>query len=196
MRRVLLSRFVFGLGVMLPLLPAKGSAEFVIQFTDGRQVTVGQYVQEGETVKIYTSHGVIGFRKKDIRSIAEIDASRSMGTPLENQIGQSAAIAPNSRSDSLEKPQRENLRSRKIEGQETEPGKAADDIERMDEEYQSVTRRLNEVWEKHLRDVDSGASADILAQNRRELDELNLERHKLIKAARQASPDDLPTWAR
>ena len=46
-----------------------------------------------------------------------------------------------------------------------------------------------------MSDMDSGASEEVVAEDRRRLDELNQERHKLIKAARQASPDDPPDWA-
>ena len=67
--------------------------------------------------------------------------------------------------------------------------------EHVDEQYQDVDQQINAAWKKHVSDMDSEASEEVLAEDRRRLDELNQDRHKLIKAARQASPDDPPDWA-
>ena len=59
-------RAILGWGLSLLLLPVKAWADFVIEFTAGRQVTVRRYVDEGQTIKVYTPQGTIGFRKDDI----------------------------------------------------------------------------------------------------------------------------------
>lgn len=196
----ILYRTVLGFGILLPLLPFQAKADFVIQFTDNRQVTVGRYVEEGKTVKVYTPHGTIGFPKADIERISAVPAGQGMRTRLE-MVSARATVPAQAFSPGRSARQKITRKAGKADraGQKNttpEPTFTAADIERLDTQYADVAQQLRELWEKDLQDVEAGYPEEILLENRRQMNELNKERHALIRTMREASPDDLPRWAR
>ncbi len=74
-------------------------------------------------------------------------------------------------------------------------GASTTTLEKLAGEYQGVEQEFDRLWEKHLQDVDFGASEEVLAENRNRLNQLSNERHKLVEEARRVAPDDLPAWA-
>jgi hypothetical protein len=193
-------RAMLVLGVSLALLPVSTRADFIIEFTDGRQVTVGRYVDEGQTIKIYTPQGAIAFRKDDVKRITEVGANQSANTRLEAATARPSAPAQASALGPSDGKEAAKASGKAIEtGQEKTAagGKATEaERERIEEQYQDVSQRYNEIWKKHSQDFRSGASDEVLTENRRVLLELDQERKALKKEARQrVAPDDLPTWA-
>jgi hypothetical protein len=176
----------FSSGFFLVVL-TQARADFVIKFTDGGQVTVHRYVEEGQSIKVYTPQGTISFRKDEVERITEVDAGKSMSTPLEavSTVSTSSTDAKDS--------------NKTIKPEEGKTAGASDTssaaIERIDGQYQEVEQEFNKLWEKHVQDVDSGASEEVLSENRDKLNQLSNERHKLVEDARRAVPDELPAWA-
>lgn len=182
------SLFLLSFGTVLPLaVPTQARADFIIKFTDSGQVIVRRYVEEGQTIKVYTPQGTISFRKDDVTDITEMDASQSMSTPLEFVLTASPSSTGAEDFDKTTKPEGGNTTGTTDTSTTT--------LERLDGEYQEVKQEFDRLWEKHLQDVDSGASEEMLAENRNRLTQLSNERHKLVKDARQVAPDNLPTWA-
>ena len=91
MDKRLFSHLILGFSLLLSLLPIKTWADFIIEFTDGHQVTVGRYVDEGQTIKIYTPQGTIGFRKADVKRITEVGANQSASRRLETVTNRSSS---------------------------------------------------------------------------------------------------------
>jgi len=199
MDKKLFSHLILGFGLLLSLLPIKAWADFTIEFTDGHQVTVGRYVDEGQTIKIYTPQGTIGFRKADVKRITEVDANQSASRRLETVTNRSSSPTQASVQDPSEGKETAEASGKTNEpGQEkaaAEGGATEAEREHVNEQYQDVDQQIDAAWKKHVSDMDSGASEEVLTEDRQRLDELNQERHNLIKAARQASPDDPPGWA-
>jgi hypothetical protein len=81
--------------------------------------------------------------------------------------------------------------------EETPVADKADEANRegLNEKYQDVAKQLDATWEKHMQDVELGASDEVLEENRHKMNELNSQRYEIIKAARQGSQEDLPDWA-
>ncbi len=199
MDKRLSSRAMLGFSMSLVLLPFSAWADFIIEFTDGRQVTVSRYVDEGQTIKIYAPQGAIGFRKDNVRRITEVGANQSINTPLETVSIQSALPAPASTLDPSHGKEKADLgiATEAGKGKTAEAGKATEaEREHLEARYQDIAQQFDKIWEKHLQDVNSGASEEVLAENRRRLTELDQERRKLIEhASRRVNPDDLPAWA-
>ncbi len=74
-KRLFLSRVLLGLWGILFLSLATAHAQFLIEFTDGRQMTVRSYKEEGEKVKVYTPSGSFAFRKGDVKQIVALSQS-------------------------------------------------------------------------------------------------------------------------
>jgi hypothetical protein len=186
----------FSSGLSLVVL-TQARADFIIKFTDGGQVTVRHYVEEGQTIKIYTPHGTISFRKDEVARIIEADASQGMSTPLETVSAVSTSSAESTPAPSGSQNMTDSDKTAKPDGGNTTGTTDASltTMARLDSEYQGVEQEINKLWEKHLQDVDSGASEEVLAENRNRLNHLSNERHKVVDDARRAVPDDLPTWA-
>jgi hypothetical protein len=87
-------RTIFGFSASLVLLPVGGQADVVIKFTDGHQVTVDRYVDEGSTIKVYTSLGVVGFRKDEVKWITAADAGQNMHMQLKKLHTQDPLSTP------------------------------------------------------------------------------------------------------
>lgn len=182
------SLFLLSFGTVLPLaVPTQARADFIIKFTDSGQVIVRRYVEEGQTIKVYTPQGTISFRKDDVTDITEMDASQSMSTPLEFVSTASPSSTGAEDFDKTTKPEEKKTAGTGDTSTNT--------MERIDGQYQEVEQEFNKLWEKHMQDVNSGASEEVLAENRNRLTQLSDEQHKLVKDARQVAPDNLPTWA-
>src|SRR5713226_5529455 len=160
------SLFLLGSGAVLSLaVPIQAQADFIIKFTDGGQVIVHRYAEEGQTIKVYTPQGTISFRKDEVSSIIEMGASQSMSVPLETVSAVSAPSAevsapssPESRkttsSDKTTKPEGGNTTG-------TTTDTSTTTLERLDGEYQEVQQEFNKLWEKHVQDMNSGASEEV-----------------------------------
>ena len=192
---LLLLSFPSGLSLLV-LTPAR--ADFLITFTDGGQVTVHRYVEDGQSINVYTPQGTIRSRKDAVSSITEIGVSQSMAVPLETVSAVSAPAAEVSAPGPAESPKTTNSdKPPKPEGEHpTETASPASaTVERLDGEYQEVQQEFNKLWEKHVQDMNSGASEEVLTENRNRLSQLSDEQHKLVQDARRAVPNNLPTWA-
>jgi hypothetical protein len=193
------SRALLGVSVSLALLPGSTGADFSIEFTDGQRVTVSQYVDEGQTLKIYTPQGAIAFRKDDVKRITEVGITQSTDTPLDTATARPAAPLPVPTSDSsagLEPPPAPD--KAQAAGKERVAGGSPlteADLEGIETHYQDVSRRYSELWQKHRQDFHAGAAAEELAENRRQLLRLDQERKALKEKVRQGRPDELPAWA-
>lgn len=193
------SLFLLSLGTVLSLaVSIQARADFIIKFTDSGQVLVHRYVEEGQTIKVYTSQGTISFRKDDVKQITEVDAGYGMSIPLETI---SVTLSP---SEQASAPTSSGSQGMTDAGKTAKTGKedttgasdtVAAEVERINDRYQEVEQEFNKLWGKHVQDINSGTSEGILADEVRRLDELDRERHKLVKDARRAVPDELPTWA-
>jgi hypothetical protein len=74
------------LGVILLCLRDSADATSVLEFTDGRKITVSNYKEIGQSVRVYTPNGSFSFRKEDIARIINQDPpqpARSVQTPAE-----------------------------------------------------------------------------------------------------------------
>src|SRR5215470_8200235 len=93
MRRKLTYFLIWGCSTALWLLPLRAQADFIIEFLDGRKVTVAHYFEEGQTIKIYTPQGAIGFPKAGVKRIVSVDPNTGAETPLEASLGHHSAAA-------------------------------------------------------------------------------------------------------
>ena len=73
MQRHYLTRIFFFLGALLLLQPLTASAKYLIEFSDGQRMTVSNYEQAGDTVKVHTSLGSFAFRKDDVVHITNLN---------------------------------------------------------------------------------------------------------------------------
>ncbi|MBM4255861.1 MAG: hypothetical protein FJ147_08180 [Deltaproteobacteria bacterium] len=58
------------------LWPVPAHAKFLIEFADGHRMTVNNYEENGNTVKVYTSLGSFAFQKNDIVNITDLDPGK------------------------------------------------------------------------------------------------------------------------
>jgi hypothetical protein len=75
-------QFVAVAAVLLQCVPA--CAEFILEFTDGRKITVSNYKEIDQSIKVYTSNGSFAFRKEDIARIVNVEQEQP--TPPERSI--------------------------------------------------------------------------------------------------------------
>jgi preprotein translocase subunit SecF len=64
---------LFFLGALLLFQPLTASAKYLIEFADGQRMTVSNYEQAGDTVKVHTSLGSFAFRKDDVVHITDLN---------------------------------------------------------------------------------------------------------------------------
>jgi len=69
------------LSALLFLLPAVAYARFDLKFADGHHMTVSNYEENGNTVKVYTSLGSFAFQKNDIVNITDLDPGKKAKKP-------------------------------------------------------------------------------------------------------------------
>jgi hypothetical protein len=74
-------QIILVLSALLLLLPVSAHAKFDIEFSDGHHMTVANYEENGETVKVYTSLGSFAFQKTDIVSITDLDPGKKAKKP-------------------------------------------------------------------------------------------------------------------
>ena len=74
-------RIIFVLSALLLLLPVSAHAKFDIEFSDGHHMTVANYEENGNTVKVYTSLGSFAFQKNDIVNITDLDPGKKAKKP-------------------------------------------------------------------------------------------------------------------
>jgi hypothetical protein len=67
-------------------------AKFILEFTDGRKLTVSNYKEIGQSIRVYTPNGSFAFRKEDIARI--VNAERAQPTPQPTPPERSTIAAP------------------------------------------------------------------------------------------------------
>jgi hypothetical protein len=70
------SRLILAFSVLLSLLPVAVQAQFIIEFTDGNRITVSNYKEEGQKIKIHTSEGWFAFRREDVANIIDLTTGK------------------------------------------------------------------------------------------------------------------------
>ena len=173
--------------------PLRAQADFIIEFLDGRKVTVAHYFEEGETIKIYTPQGAIGFPKAGVKRIVSVDANTGAEIPLEASLGHRPAAA--SASTEEKNPTLEKARTKTGSGEKAGRRDLKAEREELTEQYHDVAKQMETLWGKHLQDVEQGAPIEKLEENRHQLGALNQQRHKLIQSARQGDLEGVPDWA-
>ncbi len=185
---------------MLFLLPLPAWADFIIELRDGRQVIVRHYVEEAETIRIYTAYGTIGFRRVDVKQISQVEGNiRLLLLPLEQEMSRPGVPAQADRTAESEEAQRQAAAEGSAEGQKEGAGKKSlspAEIEQIDQDYQLTDRTYEGLSEKYTQ-AGSGASNEELEEYQRELSALDEERQTLRKKVREeANPQDFPAWMR
>ena len=75
-----LVQFAIVVMVLLVLGRVPAHAAFILEFADGRKITVTNYQEIGPNIKVYTLNGSFAFRKEDIVRIVSTEQQPS--TPL------------------------------------------------------------------------------------------------------------------
>ena len=177
----------------LSLTPLFAQADFIIEFLDGRKVTVAHYFEEGQTIKIYTPQGTIGFPKAGVKRIVSVDENTGAEIPLEASLGHHPAATSSSTEE--KNPTLEKARTKTGPGEKARRKDPKAEREELTEQYHDVAKQMETLWSKHLQDVEHGAPIETLEENRRQLGLLNQQRHKLIQSARQGDLEGVPDWA-
>ena len=81
MRHHIPLRITVVLSALLFLLPVAAHAKFIIEFADGHHMTVANYEENGDTVKVHTSLGSFAFQKNDIVKITDLDPGKKTKKP-------------------------------------------------------------------------------------------------------------------
>jgi hypothetical protein len=92
MNRSRLFLATLGVTALLLLTPVGAKAHFIIEFTDGTNITVSNYREIGQTVKVYTQQGWFAFRKEDIARI--IDTTPKKGTRNQDALAETKLTSP------------------------------------------------------------------------------------------------------
>ena len=66
-------RVTFLLGMLLLFQPPTVFAKYLIEFADGQRMTVSNYEEIGDTLKVHTSLGSFAFRKDDVIHITDLN---------------------------------------------------------------------------------------------------------------------------
>ena len=66
-------RVTFLLGTLLLFHPPTVFAKYLIEFADGQRMTVSNYEEIGDTLKVHTSLGSFAFRKDDVIHITDLN---------------------------------------------------------------------------------------------------------------------------
>ncbi len=186
------------------LFPMSVHAEYVIELANKREVTTRRYVDEGQTIKIYTDYGAISFRKADVRRITQVSADGTLNIPLESIARRSRGPEP---SDSRNPPTNLPAQNKKLKGidtaktgQKKNPAEAhrlsEADLARLDEQYYDVDQRFDTLWQEYRQQVRAKVPAQELAKYNQQLFKLDQTRQALKKKVRrQTDPNTLPVWA-
>src|SRR5262249_366800 len=86
------AQFVIVVLILLVLEHVPAHAAFILEFADGRQMTVANYQEIGPNIKVYTLNGSFAFRKKDIARIVSTEQQPSppLARPMTGPPGPSA----------------------------------------------------------------------------------------------------------
>lgn len=76
MRRHTPLQIIFVLSALLFLSPVFAHAKFIIEFADGHRMTVANYEENGDAIRVHTSLGSFAFQKKDIVKITDLDGGK------------------------------------------------------------------------------------------------------------------------
>ncbi|MGE0826683.1 MAG: hypothetical protein AB7G75_21895 [Candidatus Binatia bacterium] len=71
MRHLLPLRLPLAFSALLCVLPVSVYAKFIVEFSDGHRMTVSNYEERGDMLKVYTSLGSFAFRKDDVVRITK-----------------------------------------------------------------------------------------------------------------------------
>jgi len=74
-------QIILVLSALLLLLPVSAHAKFDLEFVDGHHMTVANYEESGEIVKVHTSLGSFAFQKNDIVKITDLDPGKKAKKP-------------------------------------------------------------------------------------------------------------------
>src|SRR5229473_5604189 len=123
MSRYCSSQLVLALSALLFLLPVAAQAQFIIEFTDGNRITVSNYKEEGQKIKIHTLEGWFAFRKEDVTQIIDLTTGkkvRSLDSPPDTKLA-----APSQTPEKVEhqpaEPEKAPERSKALTKIETRP---------------------------------------------------------------------------
>jgi len=67
---------ILALSALLFLIPVTAHAKFIIEFADGHRMTVSNYEQTEQEVKVYTSLGSFAFRREDVVQIIDMNPGK------------------------------------------------------------------------------------------------------------------------
>lgn len=182
------------------LFPMSVHAEYVIELANKREVTTRRYVDEGQTIKIYTDYGAISFRKADVRRITKVDGDGTLNIPLESIARHSSSPEPSAspklpaRNKKLKGTDTANTGQKKNPAEERRLSEA--DLARLDEQYYDVDQRFDTLWQEYRQQVRARVPAQELAKYNQQLFKLDQTRQTLKKKVRrQTDPNMLPAWA-
>ena len=99
------SRFLLILSALLFLLPVAAQAQFIIEFTDGNRITVSNYKDEGQKIRIHTTEGSFAFRKADVANIIDLTTGkkvRRLDSPPDTKSASPAQIKEQEQSQTAE----------------------------------------------------------------------------------------------
>ncbi len=123
MSRYCSPQLILVFSVLLFLLPAAAQAQFIIEFVDGNRITVANYKEENQKIKIHTSEGWFAFRKEDVTQIIDLTTGkkvRSLDSPPDTKLA-----APSQTSEKVEhqpaEPEKAPERSKALTKIETRP---------------------------------------------------------------------------
>jgi hypothetical protein len=97
MSRYCSSRLVLALSALLFLLPVAAQAQFII--------TVSNYKEEGQKIKIHTSEGWFAFRKEDVARIIDLTTGkkvRSLDSPPDTKAASPAEMKEKAKPQTVE----------------------------------------------------------------------------------------------
>ncbi len=123
MRRYCSSQLILVFSVLLLLLPAAAQAQFIIEFTDGNRITVSNYKEEGQKIKIHTSEGWFAFRQEDVALIIDLSTGkkvRKLDSPPDTTLTSPAKIPERAEPQPAE-PEKTLERSKALTEIETRP---------------------------------------------------------------------------
>ncbi len=203
MRKIFIFVCTWGFSVCV-LFPISVRAEYVIELANKREVTTRRYVDEGQTIKIYTDYGAISFRKADVRRITQVSVDGTLKLPLESIARRSSSPEP---SASRNPPTNLPARNKKLKetdttntGQKKNPAEehslSEADLARLDEQYYDVDQHFDTLWQEYRQQVRAKVPAQELAKYNQQLFKLDQTRQALKKKVRrQTDPNTLPAWA-
>jgi hypothetical protein len=72
------SQLILVFSALFCLFPVVARAQFIIEFTDGNRITVSNYKDEGQRIRIHTLEGWFAFRKEDVANIIDLTTGKKV----------------------------------------------------------------------------------------------------------------------